>query len=221
MMVLSAIWDRLDRDLVIQEAMYGCIMALTLMLTAYIGIIQYSDRMHLIYAILGMDVIWAIIDMYIFYRGDLMSRRRSIQLYWDIQNCSDREAKKKALDPEFHGTVFQVISSEDQDKMKDVFLDAKFAGNENFHKTNRHYLFNAATTFVFAAVPAIPPVLCLQFIDKFSVAILNASVISCVLIFFVGYFMAPGDSLKSRLATGLTTAGISLFFTVICAYFGG
>ena len=46
-MNVSSVWDRLDRDLVIQEAMYGCIMALTIMLTAYVGIMHYSDRMHL------------------------------------------------------------------------------------------------------------------------------------------------------------------------------
>ena len=63
--------------------------------------------------------------------------------------------------------------------------------------------------------------ICLQLIGNFAYAILNASVISCILIFFVGYFMAPGDGLKSRLITGFTTAGISMFFTIVCAVFGG
>ena len=219
--MLDTIWEKLDRDLVIQEAMYGCIMALTIMLTAYIGLIQYSDRMHLIYAILGMDVVWAVIDMYIFYRADLMSLNRSLMLYWELHDQPDRESKKKLLESEFYGTVFQVVSKEDQDKMLDVFLDGTFTGREGLKKSNRHYLFNAVTTFVFAAAPAIPPVICLQLIGNFAYAILNASVISCILIFFVGYFMAPGDGLKSRLITGFTTAGISMFFTIVCAVFGG
>lgn len=219
--MLSTIWDKLDRDLVIQEAMYGCIMALTLMLTAYIGIIHYTSRIHLIYAILGMDIVWAIIDMYIFYRADNMSLSRSLKAYWDLHDYPDREAQKKALESEFNGTIFQVVSKEDQDKMLDVFLDGKFTGKEGLKKSNRHYLFNAITTFIFAAAPAIPPVLCLTFIDDFSYAILNACVISCVLIFFVGYFMAPGDGIRSRLITGFTTAGISMLFTVVCAVFGG
>jgi ABC-type multidrug transport system fused ATPase/permease subunit len=220
-MNVSSVWDRLDRDLVIQEAMYGCIMALTIMLTAYAGIMHYSDRMHLIYAILGMDVVWAVIDMYIFYRADLMSLYRSVRLYREVQDNQDREANKAALESEFNGTVFQMISKKDQDRMIDVFLDGEFTGREGFRKSNRHYLFNAVTTFVFAAAPAIPPVLCLTFIDSFEWAILNACVISCILIFLVGYFMAPGDGPRSRLITGITTAGISLFFTVVCAVFGG
>ena len=220
-MNVSSVWDRLDRDLVIQEAMYGCIMALTIMLTAYVGIMHYSDRMHLIYAILGMDVVWAVIDMYIFYRADLMSLYRSVRLYRDVQENPDREANKTALESEFSGTVFQMVSKEDQDKMIDVFLDGRFTGREGLKRSNRHYLFNAATTFVFAAAPAIPPVLCLTFIEDFGWAIMNASMVSCILIFLVGYFMAPGDGLRSRLVTGTTTAGISLFFTVVCAVFGG
>ncbi len=137
--------------------------------------------MHLIYAILGMDVVWAVIDMYIFYRADLMSLNRSLMLYWELHDQPDRESKKKLLESEFYGTVFQVVSKEDQDKMLDVFLDGTFTGREGLKKSNRHYLFNAVTTFVFAAAPAIPPVICLQLIGNFSYAILNASVISCIL----------------------------------------
>ena len=221
MTVMDVIWDRLDRDLVIQEAMYGCIMALTLLLTAYIGVIQYADRMHLIYAILGMDIVWAVIDMYIFYRADHMSLYRSLKLYWELHDQPDRECKKRLLEPEFYGTVFQLVSKEDQDKMIDVFLDGTFTGKEGLKKSNRHYVFNAITTFIFAAAPAIPPVICLTIFDEFNIAVINAAGISCILIFFVGYFMAPGDSLRIRLLTGLTTAGISMLFTIVCAVFGG
>ena len=217
----ATVWDKLDRDLVIQEAMYGCIMALTLMLTAYVGIVQYADRAHLIYAILGMDVVWAIIDMYIFYRADIMSLYRSLKLYVDLHDYPTREEKREALRPELTGTIFQLVSREDQDKILDDFIDGKFTGREGLRISNRHYLFNAVTTFVFAAAPAIPPTLCLMYIAEFDWAILNACVISSVLIFLVGYFMAPGDGTKSRLVTGCTTAGISLFFTIVCAVFGG
>ncbi len=220
-MAEKTIWDRLDRDLVIQEAMYGCIMALTLMLTAYIGIVDYLTRRYLIYAILGMDIVWAVIDMYIFYRADIMSLRRALKLYWDLHDYPTREEKREVLRPELNGTMFQLISREDQDKVLDAYIDGKFSGREGLRKSNRHYLFNAATTFVFAAAPAIPPVLCLTYIEDFDMAILTACAISSVLIFLVGYFMAPGDGVKSRLITGFTTAAISIFFTVVCAVFGG
>ena len=217
----ASIWDRPDRDLAIQEAMYGCIMALTFLLTAYIGLISYPGRIYLIYAILGMDVVWAVIDMYIFYRADRMALNRSLKLYLELRAQPDRDSKKKILEPEFYGTVFQVVSKEDQDKMIDVFLDGEFIGREGLRTFNRHYLFNALTTFVFAAVPAVPPVICLTLIEDFESAIFHAALISCILIFFVGYFMAPGDSLRSRLISGFTTAGISMVFTIICAVFGG
>lgn len=213
--------SRLDPELVIQEAMYGCIMALTLLLTARIGLIHYESRTNLMLAILGMDIVWAVIDMYIFYRVDIMARSRSLKLYWELRNYPDRESKKQCLEGEFDGTVFQMASREDQDKMIDVFLDGTFAGREGIRRSTGHYLFNAATAFVAASAPAIPPVLCLMFIEDLNLALINAAVISSILIFFVGYFMAPGDSRRARIFTGLSTAGICLFFTVVCAVFGG
>ena len=214
-------WSKVDPELVIQEAMYGCIMALTLMLTARIGLFQYESNAHLILAILGMDVVWAVIDMYIFFRVDIMARHRALKLYWELRNYPDRESRKESLEGEFDGTVFQMVSKEDQDKMIDVFLDGTFTGKEGFRKSTGHYLFNAVTAFVAASAPAIPPVLCLMFIDDFNEAVISAATISSILIFFVGYFMAPGDSVRARTVTGLSTTAICLFFTVVCAAFGG
>lgn len=220
-MVRHKLRSRLDPELVIQEAMYGCIMALTLLLTARIGLIHYESRTNLILAILGMDIVWAIIDMYIFYRVDIMSRNRALKLYWDLRDCPDRESKKQELEGEFEGTVFDMVSKEDQDKMIDVFLDGTFTGKEGIRRSTGHYLFNALTAFVTASAPAIPPVLCLMYIEDFDLALIAASVISSLLVFFVGYYMSPGDTSRSRMLTGLTTAGLCLFFTVICAAFGG
>lgn len=213
--------SKVDPELVIQETMYGCIMALTLLLTARIGFIHYEDRMGLILAILGMDIVWAVIDMYIFYRVDIMARSRALKLFWELHNYPDRDARKQSLEGEFDGTVFQMVSKEDQDKMIDVFLDGTFTGEVGLRNSNGHFLFNAVTAFIAASVPAIPPVLCLLFIEDFDLALINASLISSYLVFFVGYFMAPGDSTRSRVLTGLSTAGICLFFTLVCAMFGG
>ena len=220
-MVERGFGSNVDRELVIQEAMYGCIMALTLLLTARIGLIHYESRTNLILAILGMDVVWAVIDMYIFYRVDIMSRQRALMSYWELRSSPESEISRKYLEDEFDGTIFQMVSREDQDKMINVFLEGTFTGREGFRRSTGHYLFNAVTSFVAASAPAIPPVLCLMLVEDFDMAVIWASVISSILIFFVGYSMAPGDRFAARVFTGLSTAGICLFFTVVCAVFGG
>ena len=69
---LSSFVSRIDRELVLQEAMYGFVMALTFITAEQLGLVDYNTRSKLILAILGMDFVWGAIDMYIFYRMDIM-----------------------------------------------------------------------------------------------------------------------------------------------------
>lgn len=59
-----------DRGLIIQEAMYGFIMALTFVTVAKLGIVRY-ERENLIIAIIMMDFVWGVIDLIIFYNLDV------------------------------------------------------------------------------------------------------------------------------------------------------
>ena len=48
---------KMDPDLVVMEATYGVVMALTLVTTAQLGIAHYDNRMGLVIAILAMDFV--------------------------------------------------------------------------------------------------------------------------------------------------------------------
>lgn len=213
--------SKVDPDLVIQEALYGFIMALTLITTAQIGLVHYDGPTALILAIIGMDVVWGVIDMYIFYRVDITSRERNLQLYHEIRTSNDRGSQAKELVGEFDGTIFELASEEDKEKMVDVFLNGHYLRLSELKHSTRHYLFNAVTAFVSAVLPVVPSVICLAVIDDFHLALFCSSLVSSIAVFFVGFYFAPGSSLRVRFSFGLSIMIICLFFTVVAAAFGG
>lgn len=217
----DGILSKVDPDLVIQEALYGFIMALTLITTAQIGLVHYDRPLNLILAIIGMDVVWGLIDMYIFYRVDLTTRDRNLRLYQKLRLMKDRRAQADALSGEFDGTIFELASPEDKDKMIDVFLNGRYIRLSDLKRSNRHYLFNAITAFVSAVLPVIPSVICLWFIEDYHLALFCSSLVSSIAIFFVGFYFAPGSDFKVRVYFGFSIMVICLFFTVVAAAFGG
>ncbi len=213
--------SKLDPDLIIQEAMYGFIMALTLVTTAQVGLVHYPSRQALVMAIIGMDFVWGAIDMYIFYRIDLLSRSRRINKYVNEFEGADHETRVRIAEEELHDTMFEFASPSDRRKMAEIFADSRCCGADALRSSNRHYVINALTAFFVTIMTVIPSVVCLEFIADFTLAALTTSIVSVVALFFVGYRLSPSDTTRSKIITGLTVAGISLLFTVFAAVFGG
>ncbi len=213
--------SKLDPDLIIQEAMYGFIMALTLVTTAQVGLVHYPTRQALVMAIIGMDFVWGAIDMYIFYRIDLLSRSRMIHRYTNEFEGADRETRVEIAKGELRGTMFEFAGAEDRRRMAEVFADSRCCSSDNLEKSTRHYVINALTAFFVTIMTVIPSVVCLEFIEDFTLAALTTSIVSVVALFFVGYRLSPSDTPRSKVITGLTVAVISLLFTLFAAAFGG
>ncbi|MCQ2084856.1 MAG: hypothetical protein MJZ21_01760 [archaeon] len=196
-------------------------MALTLVTTAQLGIFTYASRYDLILAIIGMDFVWGAIDMYIFYRGDVMAYHRRLKKYSEAVALESDTAKKDMLRDEFHGTMFEFADDLSRDKILDTFLSADFTDFENLSRSKRHYLFNAITAFFVTMLTVVPSIVALWFFEDYTTALFCSSVVSAFALFFTGYLMAPDTTLKVRVTTGLVTAGIALLFTIFAAYFGG
>ncbi|MCQ2079568.1 MAG: hypothetical protein MJZ38_05910 [archaeon] len=220
-MMSGSILSMLDPDLVVQEALYGFIMALTLVLTCQLGIAHYDSRETLILAIVGMDFVWGAIDMVVFYRVDILAHSRRVHLYLKVREATDREEQIRLLEHEFDGTVFRMGDVSNRRRMIEEFLDGDFTGLNDLQRDRRHYLFNAVTAFVVSVSTVIPVILCLVLVEDQTMSLLFSSTLSSLALFFIGYAISPSDNRGYRVGTGLSIATIGLVFTVVAALLGG
>ncbi len=218
-MAADGILSRLDPDLILQEALYGFINVLIILTTAQAGFVTYSSRTAMIWAIIAVDFVWGAIDMYIYYRFDLLARDRRIHTYNNEFVPVDRESRIKVAESEFDGTMFELATEEDRRRMAEIFVDSNRRNSDSIKKVRPHYLTNAVTAFIVSMLTTIPAVLCLSFIEDFVIAAFCASVTSAVAMFFLGYKLAPGDSVKTKFLTGLTMAMVALVMAVFAVLF--
>ena len=168
-----------------------------------------------------MDFVWGSIDMYIFYRIDIMSQKRRITLLKKLYSADDRTPMRKDLYNSLDATVFDLADEDTKWRAVDVLMTGSMEDNIALKKDNRKYLFNAVTSFITTVATAIPAAVCLAFIPDWSNALLWASIASCTALFFTGYSMSPYDRPAYKALTGLSIAAISMALTLFAAFFGG
>ena len=212
-------FDQIDRDLVIQEATYGFVMALTFVTATQLGFID-MEREMLVKAIIAMDFVWGMIDLIIFFNMDVIAQRRrrhELQKVYSGQTKTPREDICGMLD----GTVFDDLDEESKQKAIDLIADAHLEGRRAANIDKMRYLFNSVTAFIVTLLTAVPSALCLLFIDDIWTACLYASFASCVALFFTGYVMAVSDDRRMRIVFGMFLAGSTMVLTLFAAVFGG
>lgn len=214
---------KMDPDLVVMEATYGVVMALTLVTTAQLGIAHYDDRMGLVIAILAMDFVWGAIDLVIFFRSDVSAqhrRRTLLRKLYGTDECN-RECMRGEVNSELDGTIFDVLDGETRDKAVDIVLGGKMTNIGGMLRDYGAYLFNAVTAFCATFLTAIPPALCILLINPLHDAYYWASVVSSLILFGIGYYFSPFEKTSVKAFWGLTLVGAAMLLTGFAAFLGG
>jgi len=211
--------DRIDKDLVIQETIYGFVMALTFVTVTRLGIFQY-DRNALIVAILAMDFVWGMIDLIIFFNMDILSFGRRHRTLLRMKSVDSYESRMDVADGLLDGSVFDDLDDDTRRKAAELVADAELndGRKDSIYGT---YFFNAVTAFVCTFVSALPSVFCLALIDDLMDACMAAAVVSSISFFIVGYLMADGNTHLRRILVGLALTALTMLLTLFAAYLGG
>lgn len=127
---LSSFVSRIDRELVLQEAMYGFVMALTFITAEQLGLVDYNTRSKLILAILGMDFVWGAIDMYIFYRMDIMGMISQMGFLRRLYLAKDKESMRPEIMDQLDGTIFNYVDDGTRKNAADLLMQSTFETQE-------------------------------------------------------------------------------------------
>jgi hypothetical protein len=214
----------MDPDLIQQELCYGTIMALTFVFGNQFGLMS-MDRNELILAIIGMDAVWGIIDLLLFYRADMTGLKRrtilSTDLHRDVK--SDVGALRGRVQDEFQGTFLDMVDAKTRKEVIDkIMMSGPVEDPDALHeKWKRNYRRSAIGSCIVATFPAFPPAICLLVIGDFEDALFASAVALSLILFQVGFLISPYRNVAVRIASGLVVVALCLSLTVFAALFGG
>lgn len=204
--------------LIVQEAMYGFIMALIFITAARFGLLGDISRTNLLILILGMNVTWGAIDMVVFFLVDEWEHH---QMHRFMQTRDPgRYTVEELLEEDFSGTVLDSMYVEDRRKVYDIVLASDYVPDMCYKKKTRELFKSALVAFIVTSLTVVPFALCLLLIPDMGDALLFSAVLASLCLFFTGFATAPYLG-KNGVRFGLAVAIVSLVITIIATVTGG
>ncbi|MDR0887607.1 MAG: hypothetical protein LBM39_00270 [Candidatus Methanoplasma sp.] len=207
-------------ELAVQETLYGFVMALIFISSAQVGIISYSSPWDIVTLIVGMNFVWGVVDMYIFYRMDVTAQRRYAEILGGDTCCSMEEHHDQIYDA-LGGTVFDALSEKDKERAVELIMDSDVGTQEEMRLDRMNMLLSAITCFVITMLTTIPLILCLVLINDSHGALAAASLVAGLCLFFTGFMLEPLNSFSKKVMTGISISVIALGLTFFATFLGG
>lgn len=204
--------------LIVQEAMYGFIMALIFVTATRLGVFGDISATHLLLMILGMNLTWGAIDMIVFY---LVDEGEHYQMHRFMQTRDPgKYTVKELLDEDFFGTVLDSMYEEDRQKVYDIVLASEHVPDECYNRKRKELFVSALMAFIITSLTIVPFAVCLLLIPDMKDALFASAIVASLCLFAIGYRMGPYLG-KIGVRFGLAVAVISLVITVIATFTGG
>ena len=204
--------------LVVQEAMYGFIMALIFVTATRFGVFGDISKEHLLMMILGMNITWGAIDMVVFYMVD---EGEHYQMHRFLQTRDPGlYSVKDLLDEDFSGTVLDSMYEEDRQRVYDIVLSSECVPDDCYGQKRKDLLKSAFVAFLVTALTVVPFALCLLLIPDMKDALLASAVMASLCLFGIGYRMGPYLG-KNGMHFGFAIAVVSLVITIVATLTGG
>ncbi|MBE6514363.1 MAG: hypothetical protein E7Z69_04705 [Thermoplasmata archaeon] len=214
----------MDPDLIQQELCYGTIMALTFIFGNQFGLMSMG-RNELIIAIIGMDAVWGIIDLILFFRSDMtgLARRGALSVDLHKDSKGDVGELRGRVHDEFQGTFLDMVDKKTREEVIDRIMLSGPVEDPNAlaDKWKRNYRKSAIGSCIVATFPALPPAICLLVISDFDTALTASAIALSLILFNVGYMISPCRKTWVRILSGLAVVALTLTLTVFAALFGG
>ena len=204
--------------LAIQEVLYGFIMALIYVTAARVGVLSYTDTTNLVILIIGMNLTWGLIDAVVFYIVDVFDQRKFIRI---MSACNlPHEKKVEMMLDEFSGTPLDILDPEDERRICEGILSKRLESESERLSDRRAMRDSALACFLITILTTIPIIVPLMVIDDIDIALMVASSLSSVCLFFIGFRMERYLGVN-RWVAGLFLALIGWAITIAATFTGG
>lgn len=215
--VVKKIASSTGPDLIMQELLYGFIMALLFVTATRTGLIPYEGKWELCILIIGMNVTWGAIDAVLFYMVDVFNQRRFINI---MRSCGIRGDCVDAVMDEFGGTPLDILDPDDERRVCEHILESRIAKDFDLRRDRLEMAYSAIGCFLVTVLTILPVVVPILLFPDIGTGMLVASAVSAILLFVVGWDMG-GRLGVSRWKCGITVTVIAAVLIIVGTFTGG
>jgi VIT family protein len=201
----------------ISETLFGLIMVLTATGTLSVVAADRAATGTMIFAALGCNLAWGIIDGGLYLMGRLVDRARHLLTYRAARDAADAETAGQAIADVLPSFVAEHVSAEQVETIRQQLLQSPEPPPPRLTGTD---WLGALAICVVVFLSTFPVVIPFLFIDEVRPALRVSNAVAIVMLFLCGY--ALGYSTGRRpLPMGLVMVAIGVGLSGIAILLGG
>ncbi|MBC6365432.1 VIT1/CCC1 transporter family protein [Algoriphagus sp. AK58] len=211
----SAILAPIDR---ISEVLFGLIMVLSFTGAISVGTDSREDIRELLWAALGCNVAWGLVDAIMYWMNLVVERGHAIRVIRSIQSNPNLSENRESLKNEINPLLSRLIRQEE--------LDYLLGKIKEFPDPSKRLLLTLTDMkagiqiFFLVFLCTLPIALPFAFVKELELAMRISNAIALVMLFWGGYLLAQFAGFR-KFFSGLIYAGIGIILVAITIALGG
>ena len=211
----SGMLDRIER---LSEIIFGVIMTLTFTGTVSVAEGGMQEVKLTLWAALGCNIAWGIIDGLFYLMNTLYDRGRGLRVFRQLRNSESEEESKKILLDNITPIVAEVLTENRLNELRNELLRLPEPPKRAF-LIPRDFK-NALYIFVIVFLSTFPMAVTLLFISDPYTALRTSNVIGLVIMFVAGFIIGKKTGFNHWL-TGFLFAVIGAALVLMTIVLGG
>ena len=203
------------------EILFGLIMVLTVTLTASFGVADGKKGVRqLLFAAIGSNVAWGIIDASMYIMNAMVVRRGKIRLVEAVQRASDPKAALVLVKDRVEPELQELLGPEKAEAFSKSVLPHIVGAHIKERILTREDLYGALASFWLVFVSCLPAAIPFLIFSEPQVALRVSNFLLIAGLFYVGQKWADYAG-KSRLAMGSAMVAVGLALVGVAIFLGG
>ncbi len=193
----------------LQEIIYALIMVITVSSTVSRAVPDTEEGIQtLIFAVLGCNIAWGIVDGVMFVLTNLFNRNKSLKMVKDATSAMTGDEALSIIDGEFSPPFEWMLGCDERKKLNEEILDHVIRLHPPVAKITRDDITGGMFCFVVTFLTTLPAIMPFYFIGEMEPAIRISNGIVMTMLFFTGVEYAKyTDKNPLKTALGLTLLG--------------
>jgi VIT1/CCC1 family predicted Fe2+/Mn2+ transporter len=211
-------WTAIDRQERITEALYGLIMVLTFTCTISVSTAGKKEVKDLLWAALGCNLAWGIVDGIMYLMGEIINRARSITQLNKIRETGSADASWEIVRNNISPLLSELMNDEEVSKLSEKMKQLP-EPNIRISLTMKDLLI-ALQIFFIVFLSTFPVALPFLLLKDVAAAMRVSNGVALVLMFTSGFALARYSGLRP-LVTAFAYAALGVFLVALTMMLGG
>ncbi len=211
----GAVLNPVDR---ISEVLFGLIMVLTFTGAISVASDGREDIRQLLWAALGCNVAWGLVDAVMYWMNVLLERGHAITVIRKIVESDNTSQSRELLRNEIQPVIAALMKDEEVDHLVDRIQ--KLPEPEKHSVFTWRDLLSGVQIFLLVFLCTLPVALPFAFLDDVSVGMRTSNGIA-ILQLFIGGFILAGYAGFRRLPTAMVYVVIGVLLVLLTMALGG